>query len=449
MSNNLVTVAGLAGILLATGCTRDPQFELKFPESTSGNVADFGSDSDDSDVTIFVYDSDGDEVDDAECVWFDRTDGDKGELFHCYSPSSGLSGLDVYEHNSSHDLSLTSNNNIPWLLERSRNRVLHDTMSDFGHWSAYSDQLYLGCSTYAEMKEGRELASLVFSTSKKLAPVAWITSITDSIQTSLETLLDSELIDQSDIETDCWAIQYFSFTGFWDEGENMHAAIGSAYCVAEPEVEVSGNGIDDDCDGIVDENGGSDTDDTWNDDTGNPNTTCTGLEYLCDDFENGSLASFWNTEGDVSETYGMMVVGENSEVSADFEIDLTTVHDYSFLLLTEIVSGEDYKITVTNNDWGWAAIEHRNGSMYATCSTPEGLVQGDSVSLPTGTRNELELSVSDSYTYAFVNGNSLFGQEDCWSESSGNTDELEFVVTSRYGAGPELEYITIVPFSGL
>tara|TARA_Y100000310_G_C20684705_1_gene818178 strand:- start:125 stop:1534 length:1410 start_codon:yes stop_codon:yes gene_type:complete len=456
---------GVAAVLALgpTACKNDipepiPHFEVKYAITDADGLAHF-TDNESGSFTIPVLDGDGSRsiVEEALVVMFDGEDGD---AFYAEHPGYNTPGFDVFagvgnESNSNAksvspdvSLSLTSNTWQGWKLTE-ENGEQHKVARDFVEWATQEPNNgwgYYGCTTFEEMEDGHKFATVLYAAAEKTGLVTVVNSVSETI-TSVLQIITGEL--ETYEAEQCEAFQFFGFIPNYDGWVSPVGGIVIPFCYTPHDTETfTDNGVDDDCNGIIDEGGpGDDDDDTGDDDDTTPATSCTGSEYLCDDFEDNSFdASLWDVEsGNVDEENGMLKFDSDSAISSYFPTSLVS-DQYSFKLLSEIVAGDWYTVTITNNDLGWVSIDHQYGEISAFCYDIEegGFAYGDDMSLATDTRFDLEFSQYGGHSSVFVNDSILFSQDNCYANDS--TSDLQLIVETHSGEGVELEKILVEEF---
>ena len=466
-----LTLAPLVLLAAGVGCKKEepnlglvPHFDVQYDISDTNGYAHFTDTQSGEDFSLPIYseNTNGTTIPGALVMFFD---GENSDVFYSEHPDYNTPGFDIFASandelnsstkrvSSSAGLTMTSNTWQGWTLTEN-NGSRHEAARDLVDWATKEKNNgwdYFGCTTFEEMEDGHKFFSVLYAGISKLAPVAAVMSYSETITTALEIVVGE--LETKEAE-ECEAFQFFGFIPNMNGWVTPTGGIVIPFCYTPKLSEIyTDNGIDDDCNGEIDE-GGSGTV-VVPTDTGEPGTgtsmDCSDARYLCDDFEDGLFDnSLWTiNKGSVNETGGMLKFDDYSEISSYFLIDLTTLHEYSFKLLSEIVAGDDYEVVVTKNDWGWIAVTNRSGSIYASCYNSDigDMVYSEQLDLVKGTRYNLELAVSDSHSSAFINDSILFTQDGCWLDNvSFSTDELELLVRTGYGTGVELENISVDEF---
>lgn len=455
-------LALIGAAALATGslsCNKQqeneiPHFDVKYAITDSSGNAHF-TDNESGDFSIPILDGDGarSTIEGALVVFFD---GENSNAFYAEHPDYNTPGFDVFtsvdnsgtvakdENDDYLSLSLTSNTWQGWRLT-SDNGARHEAARDFVDWATQEPGNgwgYYGCTTFSEMEDGHKFFSVIYAGAGKLGIVAAVNSASESITSALE-IITGEL--ETHEAEECEAFQFFGFIPNYDGWSTPTGGMVIPYCYSISDNtfgldEESIDGVDYDCDGTI---GYGDDDDTGDDDI-TPGDGCTGSEQLCDYFEDESVSSQWDEEsGSVSESYGRLKLEDHTNVTADFQTDLVS-NDYSFKLLSEVISGEDYSIGISNNNWGWVRVEHRYGNISASCYdyVSEEMVEGSTMSLTSGTTYDLEISVYGGHSSVFVGDSPLFSQDNCWL----NNDSLLQIQLDANNDGFDLEYIVVDRF---
>ena len=433
-----------------------PHFEVKYAITDSSGHAQF-NDNEAGSFSIPVLDGDGarSTTEGALVTFFD---GEDSNVFYAEHPDFNTPGFEVFTGIDSSSstatdtsenilsLSLTSYTWQGWRLN-SDNGARHEAARDYVDWAAQEGSEnwgYYGCTTFKEMEDGHKFFSVVYAGAEKLGIVAAVNSISESITSALQ-IITGEL--ETYEAEECEAFQFFGFIPNHEEWTTPTGGIVVPYCYTPHETETyTDNGIDDDCDGIIDEGGvGDDDDDAGDDDDDtSPDDVCTGTEQFCDGFEDGVVGSDWDEqEGSVSESDGKLKLEDHTYVRAAFQTELVS-NEYSFKLESEIVSGEDYSIGISNNDWGWVRLEHRYGNLSASCYdyVLEEMVEGNTISLSSGTVYGLEISVYGGHSSVFIGNDVIFSQDNCWM----TVDTRLEIQLDANNDGVQLEHILVEDF---
>ncbi|MBT4446156.1 hypothetical protein HOA92_06855 [archaeon] len=437
-----------------------PHFEVTQKLTDSSGIAKFVDDQSGEDVTIYVKSetSSGPGVAGALVVFFD---GDGSEAFYSEHPDYNTTDFQIYEHNSSHTLTLTSNTWQGWSVTRKKNESLQKSSRQFVDWVLHEKNNgwgYFGCSLFEDIKDERKLPSMLYAGASKTSPVAAINTVSETIQTILGIFVNDLELKEAE---ECVAFQRFGFIPNLDGWVSPSGGMVLNYCYTPASTETyTDNKIDDDCDGEIDEGGSS----SGSGSGGGSDFECSGDEFFCDDFNDGDLSSDWNFEsGYPTLSGGKMKFEEAAKATHGLYIDVTGEHEHSFRMLSEIVSGTGYDIQIKAEARvaesggvefydGYVQIWNHEGKIWAECYdfVNNRYVEGDERTLNPGENYQLEIVDSQGHISVYINESTLlFSQDNCFEDfpiNAGDLDLLTIEINNAYNDGPDFNYFSVDRF---
>ena len=460
-----------AALLVALGsgnlsCTDSekviPHFEVKYALTDANGVARF-VDNEMGEFSVTVLNGDGtrSSTEGALVTYFD---GEDGNAMYTQHPDFSNPDFRFFTDDDLATASLTVSS-IPtwegWALVGSS--AEHDIARDYVEWAsqeAHNGFGYYGCSTFQKVETGHKFGSHVYAAAQRLGPVAAVNTISDNM-TRVWNILAGQS-EEGSIEhfeaEECEAFQFFGFIPNYDGWTSPTGGIVIPFCYTPTDTEIyTDNGVDDNCNGIIDEGVSnpigddddvSDDDDFSDDDDSTPAvSSCTGSEYLCDDFENGSLRSIWElVTGSVSESDGRLLFNSNSTIRSNFPIEVGS-NQYNITLLSDIVAGYNSSVRLGDDYNGWIRVQHYQGTVTASCKPGYGdetIFEGDTISLSIGSQYDLEISAYGGHASVFVNNQVLLTRDNCFG-GPGDT-RIELRLANGSGDAMEIERIEVDEF---
>ena len=420
-------------IALSTlGCSANnqiPHFEAKYGITDENGFAHF-VDNESGEFSIKVDSSslERDNVVGAEVIFFDGYNSDgfyaqhpehaspDFKLFNSVAVNNGSD--DATGVNSNASLTLSPLSWQGWSLTQfdegysgTKEFVDWATMEINNGWG------YHGCAIFEDIDLGHRFGSLLYTGAKRLSPVAAVQSFSENLSSIFEFI--SGPLETREAE-ECEAFHWFGFIPNTDEWVSPTGGIVIPYCVENLDnIETNtGDGIDNDCDGEIDE---IDFGEGSNGNEGNTNAiTCSDLgnSYFCDDFENNNLSSDWILDyGGVNVSNGWLNLEEDSSIYREV---VTNFADDQFdikLLMKAQFGGSNSTIVLSNRNFGGIALFQEGDNLYARCgdNVSGEIVYSDDMAIDRNRDYDIEISLYNGRVSAFIDDFLLFGQDNCFA----------------------------------
>lgn len=410
LTNLLVGFSLVATAPIVTSCNKDKGVEISSQYTNSNGVATFTDSQTDEEVNIYIREfGSGIPVQGAEVTFID---GNGFEAFETIKDEY-VENFQLFPHNSNHYIDIihedyNSNGSVPFTVwesihEDNQEEILV-TWDNYTKWvtsgeSQYEGYNFDGCMTKEEIETEGDRASVIIGTGISI----FGTPTLGAAWTKLETVHD-QFLDFVDIGQ-----QFGILNGEENEAYDIYTPRGF---YAPPMMighsitnEVAGDGIDNDCNDIIDDVNG----------TGNNNGggvgqfECSG-EYFCDNFDSESLNdSDWDREEGSLINSGYLELNEDG----DFVFSRYFNIDNNFTLKTSFIPSDDYFILIADSSSGYqAGIE----SDKASClNYGIDLDHDNSQSITPGLgRQNLEIILSGGKTRIYLNESEVLNGTNCY-----------------------------------
>lgn len=436
LTNLLIGLSLIATTPIVTSCNKDERVEISSQYTNSNGVATFTDSQTDEEVNIYIREfGSGIPVQGAEVTFID---GNGFEAFETIKDEY-VENFQLFPHNSNHYIDIihegyNSNGSVPFTVwesihEGNQEEILV-TWDNYTKWVTNGDDQYEGydfdgCMTKEEIETEGDRASVIIGTGISIfgtpaLGVAW---------TKLETVHD-QFLDFVDIGQ-----QVGIFNGNESEAYDVYTPRGF---YAPPIMighnitnEVAEDGIDNDCNDIIDDVNGSGN----NNGVGSGQFECSG-EYFCDNFNGNSLNTIdWDREEGALVSGGYLELDEfnNSIHSRYFNIE------NNFTLKASFIPSNDYLILIADSSSGYhASIENDRASCL---NYGIDIDHDNSQNINPGSgRQNLEIILSGGRTKIYLNNSEVLNGTNCY-ELDG---DLQIRIANRSNnSGLRIDYISL------